>query len=71
MKERPEPDELFEQFLVSGSVIRQKDKLPPEVVEQHLQILAGLGVVGQALHLLTKMPGNTWLEIIDKLQRNK
>ena len=71
MKEYHQPDQDVEQFIVSASVIRQADKLPPDVVEQHRQILASYGIVGQALHTLLAIPKEGWLELIDRLQRNK
>ena len=66
-----EQDQDVEQFIVSASVIRQADRMPPDLVDQHRQILASYGVVGQALHSLLAIPKEGWLELIDRLQRNK
>lgn len=71
MKEYHQPDQDVEQFIVSSSVIRQADKLPPDLVEQHRQMLAGFGIVGQALNTLLAIPKEGWLELIDRLQKQK
>ena len=64
-----EQNSNIEQFITSASIIRQADKLPPELVEQHKQILASFGVVGQALNTLLAIPKEGWLELIDRMQR--
>ncbi|MCZ2337799.1 MAG: hypothetical protein LC127_06255 [Chitinophagales bacterium] len=70
MKEH-QPDKDIEQFIVSASVIRQADKMPPHLVEYHQELLAGYGIVGQALQTLLAIPKEGWLELIDRLQKNK
>lgn len=71
MKEYHQPDQDVEQFIVSSSVLRQADKLSPELVDHHKQILASYGVVGQALNTLLAIPKEGWLELIDRLQKQK
>ena len=66
-----EQDQDVEQFIVSSSVLRQADRMPPDLVDQHRQILASYGVVGQALHTLLAIPKEGWLELIDRLQKHK
>ena len=59
----------MEQFLISASVVRQADKLPPDLVELNKQRLAVFGIVRQALQTLLALPKEAWLQLIDKQTR--
>ena len=57
-----------EQLIVSTSVLRQADKLPAQMVEQHRQILEGLGICGQSLQIFLAIPKEGWMNMIDERQ---
>ena len=60
--------EVVEQVLVSRSVVRQADKLPPEMVEYHRNILQELGFIAE---LVANLPVEYWLEVLDYAQAEK
>ena len=53
---------VIEQIIVSGAVIRQADKLPPEMVEQHREVLASMGLVAE---LVANLPVDYWISLLD------
>jgi len=64
-----QPEGFVEQIIVSGSVLRQADKLPIEMVDQHKQILQGLGIVGESLQTFLDIPKPELLGLVDQLQK--
>ena len=56
---------VVEQIIVSGAIMRQAEYLPPELVEQHKQILQGMGLMAEAV---AAIPKEHLIALLDRVQ---
>ncbi|GIW63193.1 MAG: hypothetical protein KatS3mg090_1019 [Patescibacteria group bacterium] len=59
---------FIEQLIVSGSVLRQDERLPPELIKHHKNLISGLGLSVEAVSGLSK---EDLLNLLDKVQSFK
>lgn len=60
---------LFEQILVSTSVLKFEDKMPSELTEYHRKLLQGIGLTAQAISTFQDFKPDDWMTILDHIDR--
>ena len=58
---------LFEQIIVSTSVLKFEGQMPKELTDYHRKMLEGIGLTGQAISSLQDLKPEDWMMILDNV----